>query len=612
MMYRTDTAKYMTVSHDSLLSPSATQLVVNCNENNAFVAITNAATHSILGTGTVSGGTVTIALSSLSGIDSLTVCATAYNRVPYLGTVIIQAVSVGGTLSSSNSICEGSSTGTMTLSGYTGNIVKWQRSNDGGNTWIDIACTTNTYSETLGTSGSYLYRVVVQNGTASPANSGTITITVDPATVAGTLSGGSSSICSGNNSGVMTLSGYTGSIVKWQKRVDGGTWNDISSTSATYSETINSAGNWEYRAVVQSGVCNQLNSNSVTISATQGSTGGSISGGNDICSSGSTGNMTLSGYTGSILKWQYNINGGNWSDINNTTTTYNENLNTAGTYSYRAIIQNGSCPEAYSAEETVVVYESTIAGIVTANNDTICAGNSSGNIILSGYNGTISKWQKRVDYGSWADISYTGSSYSETIMTSGLWEFRAVVNNNICPSENSGDDSIVVLESPVASFSWTDNGGTIIFSNTSTNANSFIWDFGDGSATSYDVNPAHNYANSGNYTVSLTATNGYCNDTESQTIDITTGVNDMIAAPDFFMWPNPASDEIRLLWPGMQNSNVVVQLFDETGRLIFDMQLFIPIDQQSISIKLHGIHAGCYTLTASTDKKSYSKMLLIR
>jgi PKD repeat protein len=48
-------------------------------------------------------------------------------------------------------------------------------------------------------------------------------------------------------------------------------------------------------------------------------------------------------------------------------------------------------------------------------------------------------------------------------------------------------------------------GETITFTNTSSNASSYSWDFGDGS-TSTAGNPVHSYAAEGIYTVQLTAT----------------------------------------------------------------------------------------------------------
>ena len=46
---------------------------------------------------------------------------------------------------------------------------------------------------------------------------------------------------------------------------------------------------------------------------------------------------------------------------------------------------------------------------------------------------------------------------------------------------------------------------SISFSNCSTNGESYLWDFGDGT-TSTDANPTHSYTSYGNYTVSLITT----------------------------------------------------------------------------------------------------------
>ena len=56
---------------------------------------------------------------------------------------------------------------------------------------------------------------------------------------------------------------------------------------------------------------------------------------------------------------------------------------------------------------------------------------------------------------------------------------------------------------------------TVSFKNLSTNADSYLWDFGDGT-TSTDVNPQHLYTTKGSFTVKLTATNkGACSNTIS-------------------------------------------------------------------------------------------------
>ncbi|MBT8260736.1 MAG: PKD domain-containing protein, partial [Bacteroidia bacterium] len=67
---------------------------------------------------------------------------------------------------------------------------------------------------------------------------------------------------------------------------------------------------------------------------------------------------------------------------------------------------------------------------------------------------------------------------------------------------------VSALPSPVANFTATTSTSNLdaIFTNTSTDATDYSWDFGDGNSST-DENPTHTYAADGPYTVTLTATN---------------------------------------------------------------------------------------------------------
>lgn len=73
-----------------------------------------------------------------------------------------------------------------------------------------------------------------------------------------------------------------------------------------------------------------------------------------------------------------------------------------------------------------------------------------------------------------------------------------------------------------AGFANSVNGLSVSFSNNSSNAASYLWNFGDGQ-TSTEANPAHTYANCGMYTVTLTATNLCGNNTSMATVTIGNG-----------------------------------------------------------------------------------------
>lgn len=100
-------------------------------------------------------------------------------------------------------------------------------------------------------------------------------VEVSPASVGGTLSGGSS-ICGGSTSGLLTLTGYTGNVVRWESSVSPFTvWTPISNISATYTSGVLTQ-TTKFRAVVQSGLCTEANSNDITINLNSTTWDGSV------------------------------------------------------------------------------------------------------------------------------------------------------------------------------------------------------------------------------------------------------------------------------------------------------------------------------------------------
>ncbi len=78
---------------------------------------------------------------------------------------------------------------------------------------------------------------------------------------------------------------------------------------------------------------------------------------------------------------------------------------------------------------------------------------------------------------------------------------------------------------PTANFSFSGTGlapASVNFTNTSSNATSYLWDFGDGSAVSNFVNPTHTYTQGGVFTVILTAISSAGTNVISKTVNIST------------------------------------------------------------------------------------------
>ncbi len=72
---------------------------------------------------------------------------------------------------------------------------------------------------------------------------------------------------------------------------------------------------------------------------------------------------------------------------------------------------------------------------------------------------------------------------------------------------------------PTAIFSTSIDGMDVTFTNSSKDATTYAWDFGDDGSSS-DLNPVHTYAANGDYPVSLTATGEGGTDMMTQTVSI--------------------------------------------------------------------------------------------
>jgi len=94
----------------------------------------------------------------------------------------------------------------------------------------------------------------------------TYTILVSPATVAGSISGGGTTVCAGSNSGLMTLSGQVGAVVRWESSVSPfSVWTPIAATAGATTYTSGALSQTtKFRAVVQSGVCTDIATADVT------------------------------------------------------------------------------------------------------------------------------------------------------------------------------------------------------------------------------------------------------------------------------------------------------------------------------------------------------------
>jgi len=114
----------------------------------------------------------------------------------------------------------------------------------------------------------------------------------------------------------------------------------------------------------------------------------------------------------------------------------------------------------------------------------------------------------------------TTQNPSHTYSSTGSFTVALTATNSYGNNTNTKNNYITVGNAPVANFSGTPTTGTaplaVTFTDSSTNSpTSWAWTFGD-SGTSTAQNPSHTYSSAGNYTVALTATNAYGNNTNTK------------------------------------------------------------------------------------------------
>ncbi len=137
---------------------------------------------------------------------------------------------------------------------------------------------------------------------------------------------------------------------------------------------------------------------------------------------------------------------------------------------------------------------------------------------------------------------------------------------------------------PVADFAFEVNDKDVTFTNVSTDASSYEWDFGDG-ATSTEASPMHTYASYGTYTVTLTSKGSGGSNTVSYDVTVETS-EPIVVDGEFTDWDNvpvyynyPDGEGGTLLQAKVTNSDAFIYVYLKgTANLGEVLQLYVDAD----------------------------------
>jgi len=392
------------------------------------------------------------------------------------------------------------------------------------------------------------------------------TVTSDCAAVAGYIVA-PDTVCSGLNSGNMTLSGSTGNVVDWIYTIDGGsswTWAMNPSATQPYSN-INTQMEWWVLMGSPYGYCPNDSSAHITINTIPQTWPGTLPADFDICDNGNGGAINVTGFTGDILGWEYSDDfGSTWTPIASTNDSiWYDNL--TDTISYHVEVKNGICPAMFSAPVILTLIPGSDAGDIIGEL-LVCNYENDSSLEINPVTGSIVDWNISTDNGT----TWVGTGVSDTLYEyNGLLNytvFAVLVQEGNCPYDTAFH-SIVVL--PLAISAGTDIS---IFEEDSTQLSAsggsfFTWfpDYNMSDAGIY--NPIVWPEVTTTYNVAISDING-CTDTASVTITVMANLSEIIV-PNLIT-PNADSYNDILVIQNIETyPNNEIVIFNGYGQVVY-------------------------------------------
>jgi large repetitive protein len=339
-----------------------------------------------------------------------------------------------------------------------------------GNSW---QWSNGATSQTIVVTDPGNYSVIVSNGSCSDTSS-SVSVNVTPQPAATITASGPATFCQG---GSVTLTASNGSSWLW-------------STGVT-TQTINVVSSGNYWVIVSNG--NGCTATSATMAVTVNPLPVAFltaNGPTTFCEGGS---VTLTSSNGSSFAWS------------NGETGQSIIVGDAGTYHCTVTDANGC--SATSANTIVTVNSAPVAGIAADGPLDFCEGD---NVTLTALNGTSWLW--------------SNGAATQSIVVSNSGSYYVIVSDQ-CGNDTASAVTVTVTNSaPVAGITTTQLGYTVTFTDNSTGATSWNWNFGD-NTTSGEQNPVHEYSGGGVYLVILIVSNACGSDTTSMMIELPDGTD---------------------------------------------------------------------------------------
>lgn len=339
--------------------------------------------------------------------------------------------------------------------------------------------------------------------------------------------------CEGETASQLTATATNNNTLVWYNVASGGTPlagapTPTTSTAGTFNFYVCQANDEGFE-----GPRTQI---TVTVNPTPATPTITPSGATSFCTGGSV-DLTASAATGYL--WSTNA------------TTSSITVNTSGSYTVEITDANGCT--ATSSAINVNVSNAPEPTVQVNGSTELCEGET---VVLTASNSDSYMW------------SNNATTQSITVSAAGTYHVTTT-NADACNGVGQSSDIVVTVSPQPEAIGGTSsiNNFVVSFTNGSTNATSYSWDFGD-FTTSSSATPTHAFAASGAYTVTLTAINGNCTDDTTFTINIVVGLDELNAVNNATVYPNPLTDMATLSIELSEQTALEVIVVNANGQIM--------------------------------------------
>ncbi len=455
--------------------------------------------------------------------------------------VTINPIPVTSSMAGSNSICV-FDTITYSVTNVSSNTYQWTVQNGS----IVSGNGTNSISVVWNTSGSYSVSVSETNSFNCTGTPVAKTITVNALPIVA-LTATPPAICNGDTTQLLATGG---TVYSWSPSIglsNAGISNPLANPSSSTTYTV---------LVTDANSCKQTNNITVNVNNLPVTDAGATTA---VCDGNSTTlQATATGSASYTYSWTPSTGLSN-SSISNPVATP-----TITTLYSVVVTDNNNC----SSSDTVTVFVNSLPVADAGTGGQICDG---GSVQLNANGGFSSyTWTPAASLANANTQSPTASPNSPTVYSVVVTDANGCTDDDtVSVDVNAQPNAIFTIDS-VLSKGATCNGVEVVFLNTSTNALSYFWDFGDGT-TSTEANPTHLYNFSQGGNIVLIAYNNQCSDTMTKANPVQSLSDYLDKAPNVFT-PNEdkINDCFRLGKEGAFDECSELKVFNRWGKLVFE------------------------------------------